>query len=85
MIIAPSDEHKVSFYKNLCARKRACQSPSSGLRPDRQTGLVWADAHQTGRTVRVLLGYGHSLEGTPGKMTLNYSESLNIHTRKNRQ
>lgn len=54
-------------------------------RTDRQTRLVWADAHQTGRTLRVLLGYGYSLEGTPGKMTLNYSKSLNIHTHMENQ
>lgn len=33
----------------------------------------------------VLLGYEHSLEGTPRKMTINYSESLNIHAHMENQ
>lgn len=45
-----------------------------------QTDQALADAHQTGGTLRVLLGYRHSQDDTPGKMTLNYSKSLNIHT-----
>lgn len=56
----------------MCVRqKQAWKNPDIRL-PDGHTKLIWADAHQTGGTLTVLLGYGHRLEGTPGKMTRNY-------------
>lgn len=65
------------------------QAVHEQVKDDRmQTGLadcgcvcmqVWADAHQTGGPCRVLLGYGHRLDSTCCKMTLN-NPLTHVHT-----